>query len=123
MHSLSRIKIKRSAKELNLSNSDLQLLLDFKVEESDEPKKLENPDGEWYFDEACVPNGWKMKMYSYNSKLNNKVLEVFHYLTPDSLVLRGKKQVYDYMVKNIFKDVDRYPHVRVGVSAQVGLPA
>ena len=92
--------IQRSAKELNLPNSDLQLLLDFKVDESDEPKKLENPDGEWYFDEASVPNGWKMKMYSYNSKLIKKVLEVFHYLTPDSLVLRGKKQVYDYMVKN-----------------------
>jgi len=95
----SRIKIKRSAKELDLCESDLQLLMDFKVDECDEPKKLENPDEAWYFDEECIPNGWKMKMYSYNSKISNKVEEVFHYLTPDSTVLRGKKQVYDYMVK------------------------
>merc|ERR1719450_444000 len=26
--------------------------------------------------------------------------QVYHYLTPDNIVLRGRKQVYDYMVKN-----------------------
>ena len=95
----SRIKIRRCAEQLKLSESDLQLLLDFKTEELDEPKKLENPDAEWYFDTDCVPSGWRMKKYSYNSKIANKVEEVFHYLTPENTVLRGKKQVYDYMIK------------------------
>merc|ERR1719260_569686 len=63
-------------------------------------KKLENPGDEWYFDEACIPEGWKMKLYSYNSRVSNKVEEVFHYLAPDFTILRGRKQVYDYMVKN-----------------------
>eukprot|EP00092_Neocalanus_flemingeri_P095652 GFUD01121700.1.p1 GENE.GFUD01121700.1~~GFUD01121700.1.p1 ORF type:complete len:587 (-),score=142.27 GFUD01121700.1:50-1762(-) len=95
----SRIKIKRCAEELKLSESDLKQLLAFKIEECDEPKKLENPDNEWYFKAECVPFGWKMKKYSYNSKISQKVEEVFHYLTPENIVLRGKKQVYDYMVK------------------------
>jgi len=96
----SRVKIKKSAEELKLSDEDLRLLLDFKVDDADEPKKLENPGDEWYFDEACIPRGWKMKLYSYNSRVSNKVEEVFHYLAPDFTILRGRKQVYDYMVKN-----------------------
>jgi len=96
----SRVKIKKSAEELKLSDEDLKLLLDFKVDDADEPKKLENPGDEWYFDEACIPRGWKMKLYSYNSRVTNKVEEVFHYLAPDFTILRGRKQVYDYMVKN-----------------------
>jgi len=96
----SRVKIKKSAAELKLSDEDLKLLLDFKIDDVDEPKKLENPGDEWYFDEACIPEGWKMKLYSYNSRVSNKVEEVFHYLAPDFTILRGRKQVYDYMVKN-----------------------
>jgi len=96
----SKVKIKRSATELKLSSEDLKLLMDFKIEDCDEPKKLENPDDEWYFDADCVPRGWKMKQYSYYSRVASKVEEVFHYLTPDMIILRGKKQVYDYMVKH-----------------------
>jgi len=95
----SKIKIKRCAAELNLTAGDLQQLLEFKVEENDEPKKIDNPDDEWVYDKDCVPVGWRMKKYSYNSRVTNKVEEVFHYLTPDNYVLRGKRQVYDYMEK------------------------
>jgi len=94
----SKIKIKRNAKELDLSERDLQQLLNFKTEESAEPKKIENPDDDWYYDENCVPSGWLMKKYCYNSK--SKVEEVFHYLSPDHFVLRGRRQVHDYMMRN-----------------------
>ena len=96
----SRVKIKKAAEELRLSDEDLKILTDFKIDDADEPKKLENPGDEWYFDEACIPMGWKMKLYSYNSRVSNKVEEVFHYLAPDFTILRGRKQVYDFMVKN-----------------------
>ena len=42
-----------------------------------------------------------MKKYFQITELGitKKMEEVYHYLTPDNIVLRGRKQVYDYMVK------------------------
>jgi len=95
----SKIKIKRQARELGLTDNDLKLILDFKNEVF-EPKKVDDPDSDWIYDEDFVPEGWRMKRYSYNSGVTKKKEEVFHYLTPDNMVLRGRKQVYDHMVKS-----------------------
>ena len=96
----SKLKIKRHARELGLSDFDLELLLNFKSEICDVTRKVDDPDSDWIYDERYVPFGWRRKKYSYNSGITKKTEEVFHYLTPDNFVLRGKKQVYDYMVKN-----------------------
>ena len=96
----SKVKIKRHARELGLSDYDLKLLLAFKSELCDEPRKVDDPDSDWVYDSDFVPEGWRRKKYSYNSGITKKLEEVYHYLTPDNLVLRGRKQVYDYMVKN-----------------------
>ena len=37
-----------------------------------------------------VPVGWKMKRYTYNSGATHKTEEVYHYLTPDNIIVRGK---------------------------------
>ena len=95
----SKTKIKRHAEELGLTDYDLKLLLDFKSELY-EPRKVEDPDSDWIYDEALMPKGWRRKKYCYNSGITKKMEEVFHYLTPDNYVLRGKKQVYDYMKKS-----------------------
>jgi len=95
----SKIKLKRHARELGLSDYDLKLLLDFKNEVSEETRKIEEPDSSWVYDKELVPLGWKRKKYSYKSGITKKMEEVYHYLTPDNIVLRGRKQVYDYMVK------------------------
>ena len=47
-----------------------------------------------------VPVGWKMKRYTYNSGATHKTEEVYHYLTPDNIIVRGKKQVHDWMLRN-----------------------
>ena len=39
-----------------------------------------------------------MKRYTYISGATNKTEDVIHYLTPDNLIVRGKKQVYDRML-------------------------
>ena len=95
----SKIKIKKEAKHLGLSDDDLQQLIEFKSEMFDEPKKIDEPDSDWVYDEEFVPFGWRRKKYSYNSGITKKEEEVYHYLTPDNLVLRGRKQVYDYMLR------------------------
>ena len=97
----SKVKIKKEAEELKLSNRDLKLLLDFKPDNNEEPRKIEDPDSDWVCDEHC-PEGWRRKRYCYKSGLTKKIEQVFHYLTPhpDNFVLRGKKQVYDYMKKS-----------------------
>ena len=97
----SKVKIKKEAEELKLSSRDLKLLLDFKPDNNEEPRKIEDPDSDWVCDEHC-PDGWRRKRYCYKSGLTKKIEQVFHYLTPhpDNFVLRGKKQVYDYMKKS-----------------------
>ena len=47
----------------------------------------------------CVPQGWRMKKYTFNSSSTKKIEEVYHYLTPDNLIVRGKKQVFDYLIR------------------------
>ena len=39
-----------------------------------------------------------MRKYCFNNLKSSRVEEVFHYLTPDNTVLRGKKHVYNYML-------------------------
>ena len=41
-----------------------------------------------------------MKRYTYNSGATHKTEEVYHYLTPDNIIVRGKKQVHDWMLRN-----------------------
>ena len=97
----SKVKIKKDMEALKLSTRDLRLLLDFKPDNNEEPRKIEDPDSDWVCDEHC-PEGWRRKRYCYKSGLTKKIEEVFHYLTPhpDNFVLRGKRQVYDYMKKS-----------------------
>ena len=97
----SKVKIKKEAEALKLSSRDLKLLLDFKPDNNEEPRKIEDPDSDWVCDEHC-PAGWRRKRYCYKSGLTKKIEQVFHYLTPhpDNFVLRGKRQVYDYMKKS-----------------------
>ena len=52
----SKTKIKRHAEELGLTDYDLKLLLDFKSELY-EPRKVEDPDSDWIYDEALMPKG------------------------------------------------------------------
>ena len=82
-----------------MSGEDLQKLLDFKPDDFEESKVLENPDDNWVYDPDSVPVGWRMKKYTFNSSTTKKVEEVFHYLTPDNLIVRGKKQVFDYLTR------------------------
>ena len=71
----SKIKLKRHARELGLSDYDLKLLLDFKNEVSEETRKIEEPDSSWVYDKELVPLGWKRKKYSYKSgKVENSFL-------------------------------------------------
>ena len=51
----SKIKIKKEAKHLGLSDDDLQQLIEFKSEMYDEPKKIDEPDSDWVYDEEFVP--------------------------------------------------------------------
>ena len=96
----SKKKIKKNYSELELSSNDLQKLLDFRPEDSEQAKTLENPDDNWVFHPESVPQGWKMKKYTFNSSSTNKTEEVYHYLCPDKTILRGKKQVYTWMIRN-----------------------
>ena len=92
----SRVKIKKEAEELNLSSRDLTLLMEFKPGNTETQRRVEEPDSDWECDEHCPP-GWRRKKYSYKSGITKKIEQVFHYLTPDNTVVRGKKQVSDYM--------------------------
>ena len=98
----SKKKIQKEVKALNLSKKDLQKILEFKSGEKGPTavRTLEDPDDSWYNDPECVPEGWKMKRYTYNSGATHKQEEVYHYLTPDNTIVRGKKQVHDWMLKN-----------------------
>ena len=96
----SKKKIKNNYSELELSRNDLQKILDFKPEDSHQAKTLESPDENWVFDSESVPEGWKMKKYTFKSGSTNKTEEVYHYLTPDNTIVRGKKQVHDWMLRN-----------------------
>jgi len=104
----SKVKIKKEVEELQLSTEDLQIILQFKPEGFDAPKILENPDEEWIFNPDLMPEGWRMKKYSYNSTVFNRVEEVFHYLTPSREILRGKKAVYEWMLENDVFDKDDF---------------
>ena len=53
----------------------MKLILDFKNEVF-EPKKVDDPDSDWVYDEDYVPEGWRMKRYSYNSGVTKKKEEV-----------------------------------------------
>ena len=97
----SKISLKKYCKENKLNDEDFQRLINFKPEYGDESKRLTNPDESWVYDSDFVPAGWKFKKYTFNSKvLKNKVEEVHvhHYLTPEGDIIRGKKQIYDYMI-------------------------
>jgi len=98
----SKKKIIKCAKELKLSTKDVKKIQEFKAGETGPAvgRVLDEPDESWYFDSACVPTGWKMKRYTYNSGATNKTEEVYHYLTPDNLIVRGKKQVHDWMLRH-----------------------
>merc|ERR1719508_639726 len=95
----SKKKIKNNYSKLELSRNDLQKILDFKPEDSHQARTLESPDENWVFDPQSVPEGWKMKKYTFNSGSTNKTEEVYHYLTPDNTIVRGKRQVHDWMLK------------------------
>ena len=49
------------------------------------------------YDPEVVPEGWLVKKYTFNSSHSKKVEEVFHYLTPCRQILRGRRQVFDYL--------------------------
>ena len=92
--------MKRNYKDHGLSENDVRKLLDFKPEGFQGPedvKRLDNPDDQWVYDPDIVPEGWMVKRYTFNSSLSQKVDEVLHYLTPCRQIVRGKKQVFDYM--------------------------
>ena len=89
---------KGEAGELGVNTKDLLLLLNFKPEGYQETKTVSDPDESWIYDPECVPEGWKMRKYCFNNLKSSRVEEVFHYLTPDNTVLRGKKHVYNYML-------------------------
>jgi len=98
----SKKKIAKMAQELNLSKSDLKKIQDFKIGENKQTagRTVEEPDESWFFDSMLVPVGWKMKRYTYKSGMTKKTEEVYHYLTPDNTIVRGKKQVHDWMLKH-----------------------
>ena len=70
--------------------------MEFKPGNTETQRRVEEPDSDWECDEHCPP-GWRRKKYSYKSGITKKIEQVFHYLTPDNTVVRGKKQVSDYM--------------------------
>ena len=84
--------------ELGVDAQDLIKLINFKPVGFKEQRSVEVPDDSWVHDPECVPEGWKMRKYCYNNLKSEKVEEVFHYLTPDNTVLRGRKHVYNYML-------------------------
>ena len=98
----SKKKIIKCAQELRLSKEDLKKIQRFKAGETGPAvgRTLDDPDESWYYDPTCVPKGWKMKRYTYNSGATHKTEEVYHYLAPDNLIVRGKKQVHDWMLRN-----------------------
>ena len=98
----SRKLIMKNAEKLNLSDADLVKIKKFKLSEKGQgiPRYLENPDDSWIFDAACVPEGWKMKRYTYKSGQTKTTETVIHYLTPDNHVIRGRKQVRGWMQSN-----------------------
>eukprot|EP00092_Neocalanus_flemingeri_P035099 GFUD01038197.1.p1 GENE.GFUD01038197.1~~GFUD01038197.1.p1 ORF type:complete len:537 (+),score=136.66 GFUD01038197.1:50-1660(+) len=120
----SKKSLRKSYSELGMAESDFYQLISFKPEDFDEPKKLVNPDGDWVFDPACVPQGWKYKKYTFNSKVLNKVEEVHHYLTPDCTILRGRKQIYDYMVETQSYNADDFQkfHFNKKSNSDLGRP-
>lgn len=84
--------------ELGVDAGDLLRLINFKPEGYQEQKVVEEPDESWVFDPAKVPEGWRVRRYCFNNLKSSRVEEVFHYLTPDHTVLRGRKHVYNYML-------------------------
>ena len=100
----SKKKIIKNAHDLNLSREDLKKIQDFKSGENAKGvvggRTLDAPDDSWYYSADCVPKGWKMKKYTYNSGATHKMEEVYHYLTPDNTIVRGKKQVHDWMLRH-----------------------
>jgi len=106
----SKTSLKKYCKENSVNNEDFQKLINFKPEYGDESKRLMNPDDTWVYDSEFVPAGWKFKKYTFNSKaMSNKVEEVhvYHYLTPEGDIIRGKKQIYDYMIEtNTYNSID-----------------
>jgi len=96
----SKARLKRDFRQLGVSEADLRKLLEFKPEDfhgPDDVKTLENPDDQWVYDPEVVPEGWLVKKYTFNSSHSKKVEEVFHYLTPCRQILRGRRQVFDYL--------------------------
>jgi len=96
----SKARLKREFRQLGVSEADLRKLLEFKPEDfngPDDVKTLENPDDQWVYDPEVVPEGWLVKKYTFNSSHSKKVEEVFHYLTPCRQILRGRRQVFDYL--------------------------
>ena len=98
----SKKKIVRCARELKLSEEDLEKIQEFKSDEKGAAagRTLKEPDESWIFDPACVPTGWRMKRYTFQSGATDKTEEVIHYLTPDNTIVRGKKHVHDWMMSH-----------------------
>jgi hypothetical protein len=83
---------------LGVDTVDLLKLINFKPAGYQGQKTVEDPDENWIYDPDCVPEGWKMRKYCFNNMKDSKVEEIYHYLTPDNTVLRGRKHVYNYML-------------------------
>ena len=68
----SLVKIKECAEKFQLTEADLQLVLAFMEEQRrTEERRVENPDldSDWIYDEQSMPPGWRVKEYSYYSKV------------------------------------------------------
>jgi len=120
----SKKSLRTYCSDEGLGEKDLDQIMTFKPEYFNEPKKLVYPDENWLFDSECVPEGWKFKRYTFNSKLLKRVEVVVHYLSPDCTILRGRKQVYDYMVEsNTFNvpDFQKF-HFNKNSQTEVGKP-
>eukprot|EP00090_Calanus_glacialis_P003567 TRINITY_DN12625_c0_g1_i1.p1 TRINITY_DN12625_c0_g1~~TRINITY_DN12625_c0_g1_i1.p1 ORF type:complete len:528 (+),score=165.00 TRINITY_DN12625_c0_g1_i1:857-2440(+) len=122
----SKKSLRKYFEDVGLTEDDFHLLYNFKPDDFDQNKKLTNPDENWVYDPECVPVGWKFKKYSFNSKVVDKVEEVnvYHYLTPDSTIIRGKKQIYDYMIVSGSYNAEDYQkfHFNKRTHPEVGRP-
>jgi len=122
----SKKSLRKYSEEVGLPDVDFHRLNNFKPEVDDENKKLINPDENWSSEPDSVPHGWKFKKYTFNSKVMNKVEEVsvYHYLTPDGSIIRGKRQIYDYMVETGTYNTEDFQkfHFNRRCSPEVGRP-
>jgi len=94
----SKKRLEKCKDDLGLTDAEYQELMKFKSLNLIEQRKLVTPDESWVYDPDFVPPGWRYKKYTFNSR-GGKVEEVLHFLSPNQLILRGKKQIYLYLVE------------------------